>query len=78
MNLLNNSQPGATNYQSLVRPQLEQIAFNSRQSSAVNQLQRKGAPVRSQSSAQGNQQLRGTGHQTRFNDRSHFYPNAQR
>jgi hypothetical protein len=74
MNLVNNQQGGATNYQSLVRPQIEQQSVNRSQRSAINQLQRQAAPTRSSSSPQGNQRLRGTGHSTVFNDASRYYP----
>ena len=76
MNLVNNPLGAATNYQSLVRPQIEQNNFNSRQSSAIAQLQRQAAPIRTRSSAQGNQQLRSTGHRTLVNDKSRYYPGA--
>jgi hypothetical protein len=78
MNLVNNPSAAATNYQSLVRPQLDQNNFNRRQSSAISQLQRQAAPVRAQSSSQGNQQLRSTGHRTLFNDTSRYYSGPKR
>lgn len=77
MNLVNNPQGAATNYQSLVRPQLEQSATNQQQRAAISQLQRQ-APGRSQSSAQGNQKLRGTGHHTMFNNTSRYFPQSRK
>ncbi len=74
LNLVNNQQAGATNYQSLVRPQLEQQSVNRSQRSAVQQLARQSAATRSQSTPQGNRQLRGTGHSTRFDDTSRYFP----
>lgn len=78
LNLVNNNQPAATNYQSLVRPQLEQQAMNRNQRAAINRLQRSAAPTRSQSTMQGNQHLRGTGHRTTFDDTSRYYPQLKR
>jgi len=78
MNLVNNAQSGATNYQSLVRPQIEQSSVNSRQRAAITQLGRQAATNRPQSSSQGNRQLRSTGHTTHFNDTSRFYPGLKR
>ncbi len=77
LNLVNNNQPGATNYQSLVRPQLEQQAVNRNQRAALSRMQRT-APTRSQSTSQGNQHLRGTGHRTTFDDLSRYYPGLKR
>ncbi len=77
MNLVNNPQAGATNYQSLVRPQLDQSAVNRQQRAAINQLQRQ-APGRPQSGAQGNQKLRGTGHHTEFNNTSRYFPQSRK
>ncbi|HVU88421.1 MAG TPA: hypothetical protein VHD36_13960 [Pirellulales bacterium] len=74
MNLVNNPLAGATNYQSLVRPQIEQMNFNRSQRAAVGQLQRQSAASRSTSTAQGNSQLRGTGHRTVFDQTSRYYP----
>ncbi|HEY4311586.1 MAG TPA: hypothetical protein VGN12_19220 [Pirellulales bacterium] len=78
MNLVNNPQGAATNYQSLVRPQLEQQGVNRSNRAAIGQLQRSAAPTRSQSTAQGNQKLRGTGHPTTFNDTSRYFPKQAR
>jgi hypothetical protein len=66
------------NYQTLVRPQLEQQRVN-------EQLQRQnyeiGRQLQAMSAApdfnpQGNQNLMPTGHQTVFGYHSHFYPQA--
>ena len=77
MNLINNQQGGATNYQSLVRPQLDQQKLNRKQSAAINQLRQASAsaPATSRSSPYGsNGNLRSTGHRTTFNEVSKFYP----
>jgi hypothetical protein len=74
LNLVNNTQAGATNYQSLVRPQIEQQSINRSQRAAVSQLQRQSAATRSASTPQGNSKLRGTGHHTVFGETSRYYP----
>ncbi len=77
MNLLNNNIANniATNYQSLVRPQLEQQNFNAKSSSAIRGLQRGAASSQhSVSSSEGNQKLRGTGHHATRESYSHYYP----
>ena len=77
MNLVNNQQGGATNYQSLVRPQLDQQTLNRKQSAAINQLSRGAAssPPTSRSTPHGsNGNLCTTGHRTVFNEVSRFYP----
>src|SRR5690348_15959966 len=65
MNLINNQTGFATNYQSLVRPQLDQQNYNSQTASAIRGLQRGGGgsaksddKTKSQSSAEGNLKLR--------------------
>jgi hypothetical protein len=74
MNLVNNPQGGATNYQSLVRPQLEQQATNRKQGVAIAQLGRQAFSGSPQPKSQGNGQLRSTGHRAVFNDTSRYYP----
>jgi hypothetical protein len=86
MNLVNNQTGQATNYQSLVRPQLDQQNYNAQSASAIKSLQRgqskgsgsggKSAPggQNSKSSAEGNLKLRPTGHASSRENYSHFYP----
>jgi hypothetical protein len=83
MNLINNQTGTATNYQSLVRPQLDQQNFNSQSASAIKNLQAskgakstssKGAGGPSNSTAEGNVKLRPTGHVSSRENYSHFYP----
>lgn len=76
MNLLNNNNGIATNYQSLVKPAIEQQNFNSRSSSAIRGLQRQAASsaTRSASTHEGNIKMRGTGHSSVRENYSHFYP----
>jgi hypothetical protein len=76
MQLLNNQTGTATNYQSLVRPQIEQWNFNSQSSSAIKGLQRSQASAsgRSKSSAEGNLKMRSTGHAAARESYSHYYP----
>jgi hypothetical protein len=85
MNLLNNTNGVATNYQSLVKPQLEQNNFNARSSSAIRGLQRQAAasgshaaPTRSASTHEGNVKMRGTGHSHVREGYSHYYPQLGR
>ncbi len=81
MNLLNNNIANniATNYQSLVRPQLEQQNFNAKSSSAIRSLQRgAGSAQRNLSSSEGNQKMRRTGHHAERDSYSHYYPGLNR
>ncbi len=73
LNLLNNQNPNVTNYQSLVRPMVNQNRFNAQQRSAINNLQ--SAPS---SSPQGAENIRSTGHQSAFGNYSHYYPGLKR
>jgi hypothetical protein len=70
LNLLNNNNPNVTNYQSLVRPQVNQARVNSNQAAQINRLQAK--PPKSGNA--GNESLRSTGHQATWNNYSHYYP----
>ncbi|HEY2841028.1 MAG TPA: hypothetical protein VGJ26_17875 [Pirellulales bacterium] len=71
MNLLNNQNPNLTNYQSLVRPQVNQARISSQQNSRINRLE---APPPASGNS-GSQTLRSTGHQATYGNYSHFYPN---
>jgi len=74
LNLLNQSGSfGATNYQSLVRPLIEQGNAINRQGSSINRLQ---GQVNSASAAAAGGGSRGTGHASFFMNYSHFYPAA--
>jgi hypothetical protein len=75
LNLLNQSNPGVSNYLTLVRPQLEQREQLIRQQAQIRQIQRQvergqpgGVPVR------GSQEIRGTGHETAYRNYLHYYP----
>ena len=75
MNLLNNNTGIATNYQSLVRPQLDQRNFNQQSSAAIRQLQQKGASAGLPNPAA--KEIRScaqTGHVASTENYSHFYP----
>jgi hypothetical protein len=80
MNLLNNNTGAATNYQSLVRPQIDQQNYNAQSASAIKNLQRQQAKSsqRSKSGSEGNQKLRSTGHAATRETYSHFYPSLGR
>lgn len=80
MQLLNNNTGFATNYQSLVRPQVEQNNFNARSASAIRGLQRDAAAssTRSASSTEGNVKMRKTGHASTRENYSHYYPQLGR
>ncbi|HEY1602761.1 MAG TPA: hypothetical protein VGG64_24370 [Pirellulales bacterium] len=81
MNLVNNSMSGAsTNYQSLVRPQVDQQNFNSHSASAIKNLQRTASsPARSKATTEGgNTKMRVTGHAATRQNYSHFYPTLGR
>jgi hypothetical protein len=70
LNLLNNNNPNVTNYQSLVRPQVNQARVNSNQAAQISRLQAR--PPKSGNA--GNESLRSTGHQATWNNYSHYYP----
>lgn len=70
LNLLNNNNPNVTNYQSIVRPQVNQARVNSNQAAQISRLQAR-APSSGNS---GNETLRSTGHQATWNNYSHYYP----
>ena len=74
LNLLNNQNPNVTNYQSLVRPQVNQQRVNSQQAASISRLQAR--PPKSGNA--GNEALRSTGHQATWNYYSHFYPKKVR
>ena len=81
MNLINNQTGTATNYQSLVRPQLDQQNYNARTASAIKGLQgsrassaKSGDKSKSQSSSEGNLKLRPTGHTAMREGYSHYFP----
>jgi hypothetical protein len=71
LNLLNGNQFGVTNYQSLVRPLIDQGSAINRQGNTLNRLQQQ---VGAQSAGGGYGAGRGgTGHPTYFMFYSHFY-----
>ena len=71
LNLLNNNTSGVTNYQSLVRPLVQQGNAINRQGSDLNRLQQQ---VSSQRSAASGYTGSSTGHVTLFMNYSHYYP----
>jgi len=73
LNLLNNNGSDVTNYQSLVRPMVNQNRINAQQSAQINRLQAK-PPT---SSNAGSEALRSTGHQSTYHYYSHYYPNLR-
>ncbi len=70
LNLLNSNQFGATNYQSLVRPLVQQGNAINRQGSELNRLQQQ---VTSQRAGGGGYNSSATGHVTFFMNYSHYY-----
>jgi hypothetical protein len=75
LNLLSNNQFGVTNYQSLVRPLVQQGNAINRQGSELNRLQQQvGAQQRA--AGAGGYGGSATGHATFFMNYSHFYPGA--
>lgn len=73
LNLLNNNNQlnGVPNYQSLVRPLVEQQDALRRQGNSLQRLQNQVNSSYTGSSGGG---IRGTGHQSHFMNFSHFYP----
>ena len=76
LQLVDRSSPSSTPYHSLVRPQLEQQQINRRQNIALQQLRQQTNAVRAQRSR--TEGIRATGHQTFFQNLSHYYPGARR
>jgi hypothetical protein len=74
LNLINSNQFGTTNYQSLVRPLVQQGNAINRQGGELNRLQQQ---VTSQRAATGQYAPSATGHVTFFMNTSHFYPVPQ-
>ncbi len=70
LNLLNNDAFGTTNYQSLVRPLVQQGNAINRQGGQLNRLQQQ---VTSQRAAGGGYAPSATGHVTFFMNYSHYY-----
>jgi hypothetical protein len=72
---LNLTQGGpVTNYQSLVKPLIDQGDAIQRQGSSINRLQQQ---VSAQAYGAGGGGGRGTGHTTFFMNYSHYYPGAR-
>ena len=73
LNLLQNNSGGVTNYQSLVKPLINQNSAIQRQGSA---LQRQGGAIQQlqRQAYQGPVSGAGTGHITFFMNYSHYYP----
>src|SRR5262245_8030473 len=68
LNLLQTNSQGLSNYQSLVKPMIDQQNTLQRQGNSIQRLQQQ---VGSAGSAPG--ATRGTGHATRFGNLSHYY-----
>ena len=76
LNLLRDDSGATANYQTLVRPQMEQIDFNRQQERQFDRLDRQFQNFRSESAypQDGSVEIRETGHTTRFMNLSHYYP----
>jgi hypothetical protein len=76
LNLVRDDSGAAANYQTLVRPQIEQLNFNRQQELQFDRLDRQFQNFRSESAfpQEGSVDIRETGHTTRFMNRSHYYP----
>jgi hypothetical protein len=64
---------GVSNYQTLVRPLIEQQESAGLQGQAIRQLQRQVTNASSPYAARGARGVRSTGHSTRFMNYSHYY-----
>ena len=72
---LNLTRPGGVitpNYQSLVRPQMDQMRVNRAQRQSTTNLQREISSTRNQAVTPG-QQIRGTGHATNYMSYSQYF-----
>jgi len=76
LQLVDRASASSTPYHSLVRPQLEQQQINRQQNRALQQLRRQTAAPRAPPNR--GEGLRATGHQTFFQNLSHYYPGARR
>lgn len=76
LNLVRDDVDAAANYQTLVRPQIEQMEFNRQQEVQLQRLDRQFQQFRQESAYPigGSQDIRPTGHVTQFMNRSHYYP----
>jgi len=82
LNLLNNQGNGVPQYQTQVRPQLEQRQVNQQQATAIQGLQQAQA-LQARETRTGNQLLRPTGHRAGYlnfvrSNGSSFYPGLSR
>ena len=78
MNLTNNNTGAATNYQSLVRSQLDPQAFNRHSSSAINQVPGKSSKTaKSQTQTNGNQKARTSKHAATRDNNSRYFPGTK-
>ncbi len=75
LNLLGADQFGITNYQSLVRPLVDQGNAINRQAGSINRLQQQVGQGAGRGNGQGG--IQGTGHATFFMNYSHYYPFPQ-
>jgi hypothetical protein len=79
LNLLQSTQFGVTNYQSLVRPLIDQGNAINRQGNSLNRIQQQiNSPSAGGSGYGGAPNSRGTGHTTFFMNYSHFYQQPAR
>lgn len=74
LNLFRQGSNGLPNYQTLVRPELQQLRTNSYQQSEITQLRSQVASEQQQAQTRGIPQ---TGHESRFRYYSHFYSRKQ-
>jgi hypothetical protein len=72
VNLLRDDMPAIFNYYTLVKPQLEQEAFNARERAGIGDLQQQLA-LKQQALRQQSRRPRAGGHVSRFMDYSDFY-----
>jgi len=75
LNLLRRDGSAAINYQTLVRPQMQQIRTNLGNAAAIEGLERSAHAMTTRSSARGDASdlVRPTGQSARFFDYGHFY-----
>jgi hypothetical protein len=75
LNLFRRGSNGMPNYQTLVRPELQQLKTNSFQQSEISNLR---SQIVSEQQQRQTQAIPQTGHESRFREYSHFYPRKQR
>ena len=69
-------QTGMLNYQTLVQPLMQQRATTNHQNASINNLQQQVQSVKATPTKRPGQNIRDTGHETRYLNYSHYFNSA--